>query len=100
MQKSNSTSAGIREVARLARVSPATVSRVLNGSEQVGAEYRRRVLDAVARTDYRPNRLARNLQGDPRVDRERAEGAREIAPGADWAGQDGEGECDGRVVDG
>ena len=62
MEKTNSSNAGIREVARLARVSPATVSRVLNGAEQVGEEYRRRVLDAVAQTDYRPNRLARNLR--------------------------------------
>ena len=62
MEKSNSSSASIREVARLAQVSPATVSRVLNGAEQVGEEYRRRVLDAVARTEYRPNRLARNLR--------------------------------------
>ena len=63
MEKPNSsTSPGIREVARLAQVSPATVSRVLNGAEQVGEEYRRRVLDAVARTEYRPNRLARNLR--------------------------------------
>lgn len=52
----------MREVARLANVSAATVSRVLNGSASVGAQHRRRVLDAVARTDYRPNRLARNLR--------------------------------------
>lgn len=54
--------AGIRDVAELARVSPATVSRVLNGSATVGEEYRRRVLDAAAQIDYRPNRLARNLR--------------------------------------
>src|SRR4051812_46367406 len=57
-----SAGASIREVARLARVSPATVSRVLNGSETVNEDYRRRVLDAVASVDYRPNRLARNLR--------------------------------------
>ncbi len=72
MKKSNSekgnrpadrgTSASIQDVARLARVSPATVSRVLNGSESVADESRRRVLAAVARVDYRPNRLARNLR--------------------------------------
>ena len=52
----------IREVAALARVSPATVSRVLNNSARVRDEHRRRVLDAVARSGYRPNRLARNLR--------------------------------------
>lgn len=52
----------MREVARLAAVSPATVSRVLNGSQTVREASRRRVLEAVARVDYRPNRLARNLR--------------------------------------
>ena len=52
----------IREVARLANVSPATVSRVLNGSSTVREDSRRRVLEAVARMEYRPNRLARNLR--------------------------------------
>jgi DNA-binding LacI/PurR family transcriptional regulator len=52
----------IRHVAELAQVSPATVSRVLNGSLTVREEHRRRVLDAVAKIDYRPNRLARNLR--------------------------------------
>ena len=54
--------AGIREVAALAGVSPATVSRVLNGSPTVQDRHRRRVLEAAARVDYRPNRLARNLR--------------------------------------
>ena len=52
----------IREVARRAEVSPATVSRVLNGSPSVRDAARRRVLDAVADLQYRPNRLARNLR--------------------------------------
>lgn len=52
----------IREVARVAQVSPATVSRVLNGVQTVGEDYRRRVHDAVASTEYRRNRLARNLR--------------------------------------
>jgi DNA-binding LacI/PurR family transcriptional regulator len=49
-------------VARLAGVSPATVSRVLNGSTTVTPDKRQRILDVVARVDYRPNRLARNLR--------------------------------------
>jgi LacI family transcriptional regulator len=52
----------IRDVALLAGVSPATVSRVLNGSPSVGADYVTRVMDAIAELDYRPNRLARNLR--------------------------------------
>jgi LacI family transcriptional regulator len=52
----------IREVARLADVSPATVSRVLNGSTTVSPDRRKRILDVVAQVEYRPNRLARNLR--------------------------------------
>jgi LacI family transcriptional regulator len=52
----------IREVARRAAVSPATVSRVLNGSPTVQEASRRRVQEAVAALQYRPNRLARNLR--------------------------------------
>lgn len=52
----------IREVAKEAGVSIATVSYVLNNSRRVGEENRRRVLDAAKRLDYRPNVTARNLQ--------------------------------------
>ena len=52
----------ISDVARHASVSPATVSRVLNGDPRVGEAYRTRVLRAVEELDYRPNVLARNLR--------------------------------------
>jgi len=52
----------IRGVAELAQVSQATVSRVLNGSPQVGEAHRKRVLEAADQLGYRPNRLARNLR--------------------------------------
>lgn len=52
----------ISQVADHAGVSPATVSRVLNGDERVGEEYKQRVHDAVAALGYRPNRLARSLR--------------------------------------
>jgi LacI family transcriptional regulator len=52
----------ISEVAAHASVSPATVSRVLNGDPRVGEEYRQRVLRSVAKLEYRPNALARNLR--------------------------------------
>ncbi|HZV52794.1 MAG TPA: LacI family DNA-binding transcriptional regulator, partial [Candidatus Dormibacteraeota bacterium] len=51
----------IYDVARLAGVSPATVSRALNGSGRVAAATRRRVEAAVAQLGYEPNRVARSL---------------------------------------
>jgi len=52
----------IRDVARYAGVSPATVSRVLNRSAHpVSERGRRRVLDAARRLAYIPNMLARSL---------------------------------------
>lgn len=52
----------IIDVARRAQVSPATVSRVFNGSRGVKALHRERVLRAIDELDYRPNLLARNLR--------------------------------------
>lgn len=52
----------IRDVARLAGVSPATVSKVLNDGQYVSATARQRVRDAVAKLDYRPNAVARSLK--------------------------------------
>jgi len=52
----------LRDVARLAGVSPSTVSRVVSGSDHpVSAESRARVLDAAQRLRFRPNRVARAL---------------------------------------
>jgi LacI family transcriptional regulator len=52
----------IRDVAAVAKVSPATVSRVLNFDERVDAAMRERVLAAVERLGYRPNSQARSLR--------------------------------------
>jgi len=49
------------DVARLARVSAQTVSRVLNDYEFVKPDTRDRVLEAIAVLDYRPNVAARTL---------------------------------------
>src|SRR4051794_37701866 len=49
------------DVARLAGVSPITASRALNTPEQVAKETLARVIEAVRRTGYVPNRLAGGL---------------------------------------
>jgi LacI family transcriptional regulator len=52
----------IYDVARLASVSPATVSRVLNDRGDVDATLAARVREAVKMLGYRPNIVARNLR--------------------------------------
>ena len=51
----------IRDVAKLAGVSPAAVSRYINSSGYLSAESRRRIRQAIQELDYTPNELARNL---------------------------------------
>lgn len=53
--------ATMTDVARRAGVSPATVSRVLNGNVNVAEATRKKVLKAVEELNYRPNRLASAL---------------------------------------
>ncbi len=52
----------IKEVAREAGVSVATVSRTLAGYPHVSADARKRVLEAVERLGYRPDQVARSLR--------------------------------------
>jgi LacI family transcriptional regulator len=52
----------IRDVARTAGVSYATVSHVINNTRFVSPETRERVLAAMSQLDYRPNALARSLR--------------------------------------
>ncbi len=59
--------ATIKDVARQAHVSTATVSYVLNGTGTVTAETRRRVLEAVASLNYRPNYAARSMRSRART---------------------------------
>jgi LacI family transcriptional regulator len=54
--------ATIYDVARLAGVSAATVSRVVNGRSSVDPTLAERVQRAMADLDYRPNVVARNLR--------------------------------------
>lgn len=53
--------ATIRDVAREANVSTATISYVLNGKESISAETRERVLEAIRRLEYVPSQSAQNL---------------------------------------
>lgn len=55
-------SATIKDVAREAGVSVATVSRVLNGSCNVSEDSASRVNDAIKKLNYSPNFLGRNLR--------------------------------------
>lgn len=52
----------IQKIARLAGVSVATVSRVLNNSDTVKPKNRERVLLAIKESNYQPNLLARQLR--------------------------------------
>jgi DNA-binding LacI/PurR family transcriptional regulator len=60
-QDSRGRAPTMADVARLARVSPQTVSRVLNDYAFIKADTRDRVLRAIDRLDYRPNMAARTL---------------------------------------
>jgi len=51
----------IKDVAKMAKVSISTVSRVINDSKPVSPEARRRVIDAIDVLEYRPNEVARSL---------------------------------------
>lgn len=55
----------IYDIAKLANVSPATVSRVLNDNPHVRADKRNRVLVALQQSGYTPNQMARSLAGVP-----------------------------------
>ncbi|MDX2151968.1 MAG: LacI family DNA-binding transcriptional regulator [Bryobacteraceae bacterium] len=52
----------IKDVARRAKVSIATVSHVLSDSGRIGEDTRQRVRKAVAELDYRPSFIARSLK--------------------------------------
>ena len=51
----------IYDVAREANVSMATVSRVVNGNQNVKPTTRKKVLEVIERLEYRPNAVARGL---------------------------------------
>ena len=57
------SAATIGDVAREARCSPMTVSRVVNGEGNVREQTREQVLEAIRKLNYSPNRAARSLAG-------------------------------------
>lgn len=57
----NKAAITIKDVAREARVSVATVSRALNGHENVAEPVRKLVLEVAARLRYTPHAAARSL---------------------------------------
>lgn len=59
--------ATIADVARHAGVSPMTVSRVINGAENVRAETRDKVNAAIAALSYKPNQAAQRLAGSEQL---------------------------------
>ena len=54
----------VLDVAKVAVVSPSTVSRCLRGGGYVSEDVRRRVAEAVEFLQYEPNDIARSLRGD------------------------------------
>jgi DNA-binding LacI/PurR family transcriptional regulator len=57
----NTRSYTIKDVARLAGVSTATVSRVVNRSGRVSSERSTKVLSAISKLEYSPNAYAAEL---------------------------------------
>lgn len=51
----------LEDIARLSRVSRSTVSRVVNGDENVSPATRQRVLEVIQQHNYQPNQAARRL---------------------------------------
>lgn len=54
--------ANLKDVAKLAGVSTATVSRVINGSEKVSSDTKRKILKAIKTLDFKPSRVAQRLR--------------------------------------
>lgn len=52
----------IVEIAKLANVSTATVSRIINNTGKVNAEKKKKVLDLIEEYNYKPNLIAKALQ--------------------------------------
>ena len=87
----------IKEVAKLAKVSTATVSRTINGSDKVSARTAARVQKAIKELNFYPNTHARTLvSGRSRMLAPVAAGKRQHE--TRWVGrhQDSGGDSEGR----
>jgi LacI family gluconate utilization system Gnt-I transcriptional repressor len=58
---------GMREIATRVGVSPITVSRALKDPHKVSPETRQRILDAIEREGFIPNRVASSMRGAGRI---------------------------------
>ena len=58
---------GVREIARQVGVAPMTVSRVLSNPDLVAPATRAKVLEAIERAGFVPNRLASSMRGAGRM---------------------------------
>ena len=58
---------GVREIAKLVGVAPMTVSRVLSNPDMVSPETRAKVLEAIDKAGFVPNRLASSMRGNGRM---------------------------------
>ena len=54
----------LKELASRCNVSIATVSNILNGKSNVGEETKKRVLEVIKETGYKPNIMARGLRAN------------------------------------
>lgn len=61
VSKRNDVMATIKDVAKMAGVSPATVSRVINGSANVNEEKRKIIFEVIEKLDFKPSEVARSL---------------------------------------
>jgi alanine racemase len=52
----------IKDIAKLAGTSPATVSRIINNDVRVSREMREKVLDIIQKNKYKPNSIGRSLR--------------------------------------
>lgn len=62
MMKTESSTTTLQEVADAAGVSPATVSRFLNGTAKVAEDKRKTIERIIEEMNYKPNRLAQSLK--------------------------------------
>ncbi len=65
----------VRDIANLARVSTATVSRVLNGRSDVSPQRRLSVKEAIQQTGFTPNEAATRMAGLSALKRRGKQGA-------------------------